>query len=265
MRRTSALALAAVLVAPSSIAFAAEKCGPDSVEVGPTCVDKYEASVWEIPTSATALLKKVKKGKATLDDVIAGGAVQRYATYDAGCDHAQYTTAFPASGNWTEPRYALSLPGVQPSACLSWFQAEQACALSGKRLLTNQEWQRAAAGTPDPSADNGVTDCNYASVFGPVPTGSRIGCVSRWGVYDMVGNVSELIGDWDERAQACSFNDLELGGDATCYGGAGDGTIGASERGGYWDFGVPNSGVFYINSSTNPESRNGHIGFRCGR
>src|SRR5262249_43834089 len=46
--------------------------------------------------------------------------------------------------------YALSIPGVKPTACITWFQANQACLLSGKRLLTNREWQGAATGTPDP-------------------------------------------------------------------------------------------------------------------
>ena len=64
----------------------------------------------------------------------------------------------PATG----PRrcYAVSVAGVLPSTCLTWFQAEQACRLSGKRLITNQEWQAAAAGTPDPDdADDGTTTC----------------------------------------------------------------------------------------------------------
>src|SRR5262245_20557129 len=31
------------------LALALGNCPPDSVQVGPTCVDKYEASVWEVP------------------------------------------------------------------------------------------------------------------------------------------------------------------------------------------------------------------------
>src|SRR5437867_1027067 len=47
-----------------------------SVKVGNVCVDKYEASVWQIPVSNTGLIKNVQKGKADLDDLTAGGAVQ---------------------------------------------------------------------------------------------------------------------------------------------------------------------------------------------
>ena len=35
----------------------ATKCPADAVRVGPTCVDRYEASVWQIPATATALVR----------------------------------------------------------------------------------------------------------------------------------------------------------------------------------------------------------------
>ena len=52
------------------------RCPPDSVKVGPTCVDKYEASVWQIAPSNTALVQKVQAGTATLADFTGGGATQ---------------------------------------------------------------------------------------------------------------------------------------------------------------------------------------------
>jgi formylglycine-generating enzyme required for sulfatase activity len=264
MRRIPPLVVlvAAVCVVP---VLAAAKCGPDSVEVGPTCVDKYEASIWQIPAGATTLIKRVKKGTATAAELIAGGASLRGGAEGAECTDLEYPATFPSNGHWTEPLYAASLPDVRPSACLSWYQAEQACALAGKRLITNQEWQRAVAGTPDSSADNGVTDCNSGSVFAAIPTGARAGCVSRWGVYDMIGNLAEMTGDWDERAESCSFQSLNLGGDSLCVGGPGNGELGTVIRGGFWDFGIPNGGAFFLSAALTPESRWGHIGFRCAR
>ena len=58
-----------------------------------------------------------------------------------------------------------------PSACITPFQAAQACRLSGKRLPRNLERQDAAAGTPDPGTDDGTTECNIATARGPVNTG----------------------------------------------------------------------------------------------
>jgi hypothetical protein len=34
------------------------KCPPDSVKVGNVCIDRDEASVWQIPPAKTALVKK---------------------------------------------------------------------------------------------------------------------------------------------------------------------------------------------------------------
>src|SRR5262245_19035211 len=144
------------------------RCPPDSVKVGNVCIDTYEASVWQIPVTNTSLIKRVQEGKATLALLTAGGAVQLGCTYPPQVPHTPYPPSFPPGGNWTPASgstppspgvYAVSVPGALPTSCTTWFQAEQACALSGKRLLTNQEWQRAAAGTPDPGTDNGTSDC----------------------------------------------------------------------------------------------------------
>ena len=151
-----ALALAVAAPAPAKTL----RCAPDAVKVGTTCVDKFEASVWSIPPSNTSLVKRVQAGKATLAELQAAGAVQ------LGCTlvvygHTAYPVTFPDNGNWvpvpgSNPPspgvFAASVAGTKPSACTSWFQAVQACAASGKRLLTNEEWQRAAAGTPDPGS-----------------------------------------------------------------------------------------------------------------
>ncbi|MBI5517559.1 MAG: hypothetical protein HY909_27560 [Deltaproteobacteria bacterium] len=70
----------------------------------------------------------------------------------AGIDN--YGDTFPDNGQWTSPRYALSgaLPsGRTPSRLITWFQAAEACAASGKRLPSGEEWLRAANGTADVS------------------------------------------------------------------------------------------------------------------
>src|SRR5262249_15156760 len=148
--------------------------------VGYVCVDKFEASVWEIPASNTKLINKVSKGKATLADLTAAGATQRGvgATGPYPCD---------GTGNSCDDIYAVSIAGVKPSAAITWFQAQQACLNAGKRLLTNAEWQGAATGTPDPGTDNDSTDCNVSyngfPANDPVNTGSGANCVSRGGAF----------------------------------------------------------------------------------
>src|SRR5438552_10721953 len=58
------------------------KCKPDAVKAGSVCMDKYEASVWQVPAtnpgggSNAGLIKKIQNGVVTLAQLTAGGAAQ---------------------------------------------------------------------------------------------------------------------------------------------------------------------------------------------
>ncbi len=93
-------------------------CPSDEVLVGPTCIDKYEASMWQIPAGQTELIQKVRQGEATLADLTAGGALQLGCT-EARYSHSDFPASFPATGNWTQPVYAASIPGVLPTMRIS--------------------------------------------------------------------------------------------------------------------------------------------------
>jgi hypothetical protein len=254
------------------------QCPSDAVRAGNTCVDKYEESVWHVPpTNASGkdnrkLIEKIVRGEATLRDLQKGSATQ-LGCADAPYRLVEYPARFPLNGNWIpDPEspvppspgvYAVSIPGVLPSSCITWFQAEQACALSGKRLLTNQEWQRAAQGTPDTNTDNRVTDCATRSPA-PAQTGSRADCVSAWGARDMVGNVWEWVADWGDTSSGCA---TWLNDDTTCFGGPGGGERlpAAIMRGGLWDEGT-RAGVFAVwMNERSPLDSGAGIGFRCAR
>jgi hypothetical protein len=272
---------------PSAVAVPAVPvpalCPPDSVRVGPTCVDSYEASVWQVPRGNDDLVNQIQSGTVTLDALNKAGAMQFSLspdpTHPSDTCQPSFPDTFPANGNWvygSDPLFAVSIAGVQPTACITWFQAEQACAFSGKRLLTNQEWQGAAAGTPDPGASPGPSDCNTVG-GGSFLTGSRSGCVSNWLAYDMVGNVWEWVADWSRGSPAsatwqtnCTNWDAAHGIDTSCVAGpAGPSLPGARHRGGSWSSGS-DAGVFAISDGNGsghgtPDFSSPDIGFRCAR
>ncbi len=211
------------------------------VKVGNVCVDVYEASVWSGLTGGTQY------------GVVSGN-------YPCNADGNDCTTI-----------YARSVVGVVPSSSVTWFQAAQACRNAGKRLLTNAEWQMAAAGTPDPGdAGNGTTTCN-TNTAGPTNTGSTGDCVSSAGVRDMVGNLYEWVADWADRSSTCTDWTASAGipgGDLSCFGGSGGASSsaipGALIRGGLWGSGA-DAGVFAVSAKVIPSFSDVEVGFRCGR
>jgi hypothetical protein len=225
-------------------------CPPDSVKVGPTCIDTYEASVWEVPAGSLALIQKIQAGTVTLAELQAG-AFQRGATsddYGAGC---------PDTGNGCVNFYAVSIAGATPSRFLTWFQAAAAARNAGKRFPANAEWQAAALGTPDGAL------CNVSG-GGVANTGSAAGCVSDVGAFDMVGNLFEWVADWVPRSTTCGswggFSD-----DAQCLAGAATtGAPGALLRGGVFGVGTL-AGVFAVDGFSAPSSAGSNIGFRAAR
>ncbi len=208
------------------------------VRVGPTCIDKYEASVWSQKN---------------------GGDQYGVASDDYPCDD----NGQDCKGEI----YARSVPGVTPSRHITWFQAEAALTNSGKRLPANNEWQKAVQGTPDPGGSPGSEDCNTNST-GPEPTGERADCKSAYGAHDMVGNPWEWVAEWDEDAAGCETWSATYGTDATCMGRAeGDANNhgpGALLRGGYWSSGT-DAGAFAVDAFDQPSGSFNSVGFRGAR
>ena len=231
-------------------------------------VDRYEASVWQN----------------------ADGSGAQY-----GVTTANYPSSFPPNGQWTVPVYSLSRSGVTPSRRLTWFQAQEVCTTSGKRLPTGTEWLRAARLTPDPGASNGTggTCVTGSSEPNPRNTGGGTSCVSAWGVQDMIGNLWEWTDEWDasvgqvtsppqtvngSHVTGISVNGLltpwpsDYGGDmtsnitSTVTNNEVAGVIGvpsAAIRGGYWSLGGNLAGIFALDLGRGPSHSGQDIGFRC--
>ncbi len=247
----------------------AQRCPRDSELAGRTCVDTYEASVWEIPDTQRRLIRRVRRGNVTEASLIAGGATL------LGSDADDYGAACPDSGNGCTDVYAVSIAGVIPSRFITWFQAAAACRNAHKELLPNHVWQAAALGTPDTGgADDDTTTCNtdhQPSVVSPAPTGSRSDCFSDVGVFDMVGNLSEWVADWVPRSTGAlaewDFLPQEPNDDFMTMVGTispDPGGPGALIRGGNFA-NAERAGVFTVSGANTPQSSGSGLGFRCGR
>jgi len=243
----------AVLASGPGAAHAGEPttCAPDAVAVGPACVDRYEASVWLITPAQADLIAKVRAGTATAAELRAGGSQRGLVENDLDAD-------CPPSGNGCLNVFAASVAGVLPSAFVTWFQAVALARNSGKRLLSNVEWQAAALGTPESTSPEAL-DCNTANET-VVPTGSRQSCRSDVGAFDMVGNLYEWVSDWLPISTACV--PPVLGNGINCLAGAGGGP-GAIMRGGSYYAGE--SGVFAVYAALPPTGASDGLGFRAAR
>lgn len=153
-------------------------CPPDAVLTGGACIDKFEASLWDIPVGQTEVIEKVKDGTVTLADLQAAGAT--------------LVDVIPVDEEPLATIYATSIAGVLPGAQVTAESAWTLCQRSGKRLPSRDEWLAAAAGTPN-NPDDGATECRTGGSSGgeAVPTGSRSSCVSAQGIFDAVGNIGE--------------------------------------------------------------------------
>lgn len=186
-----------------------------------------------------------------------------------------------------QPCVPRSVVAATPWRNVTRQQAELACVRAGKRLPTNEEWYRAALGTPDKSSGWGSEDCNVSTLAsdGPEQTGSRPLCVSVAGAYDMIGNVWEWLEETvdDDRYEdttlpqegfIASINeagtpletdpvnpDEAFFEDYFWFQGS---SVRGMLRGGYWKS-KSDAGQYALNVTVPPSFVGNAVGFRCAR
>jgi len=179
---------------------------------------------------------------------------------------------------------AGSANGTTPWTSVSQTNAKIYCENAGKHLCTSLEWLGAANLQGQIyylPGDLSVEPygCNVNSQCAPCLTGSRTGCVSVEGVYDMVGNVWEWVdevvnttspsggsgnhypsesGDF----QTSTDSDTNKYGNDSVYFAAGTASGRGVLRGGRWSDGAV-AGPFCASLALGPSIANPSFGFRC--
>jgi formylglycine-generating enzyme required for sulfatase activity len=224
-------------------------------------------------------------GMTLVDDADGGFCIDVYeASPSEKCVYIDPANQFETRSNLDSPECTpVSVKEGKPWRNISQTQAVSACIKAGKRLPTNEEWYLASVGTPDDADSWGPDSCNLSSNRGaPGKTGTASGCVSYYGVYDMIGNVWEWVSDTVRNGE---YNEVEVPNSGWVQGVDEAGVaietgkspdpnynndrfwseksrVAGIFRGGYWDS-KEEGGVYSVFAQVPPSFVGVGVGFRC--
>ena len=129
-----------------------------------------------------------------------GFYIDRYEVTNARYKKFIDATGLPPPRNWNGRTYPTGRAD-HPVNNVTWFDAQAYCKWAGKRLPTEEEWEKAARGPNGwtyPWGDEYDEKKANLTTGDTAPVGSYPEDRSYYGVYDMAGNVMEWVDAWYE-------------------------------------------------------------------
>ena len=188
--------------------------------------------------------------------------IDAYEVTNAEYEKFTYDTKREVPYHWSNGKVPKNKKN-HPVIYVNWYDAEEYCKWEGKRLPTEQEWEKAARGESGniyPWGNTWTIDKSnhpYKGSTGTEPVGSYPNGTSPYGLYDMSGNVWEWVDSFYLPHPGNNINRGEYGTDKRVL------------KGGSWfdclSYGCGLSAPTFNRSFFTPEVRNNSFGFRCAK
>jgi len=188
--------------------------------------------------------------------------IDRYEVTNAEYEKFTYGTNREEPYHWPNGKIPRGKKN-HPVIYVSWHDASEYCKWRGKRLPTEQEWEKSARGDSGniyPWGNTWATNKSnhpYKGSTGTEPVGSYPNGKSPYGLYDMSGNVWEWVDSFYLPHPGNNINRGEYGMDKRVL------------KGGSWfdclSYGCGLSAPTFNRSFFTPEVKNNSFGFRCAK